>query len=354
MRLATIWTALALAVAPVTAQAQDAPAYDVDHVRALITAGQYNEAQTILDAAFEKNGRDPMIFNLAAQVAVLGSKNYARGVSEETAAITLDPNQAEFYYERGLFRQYDPDLWMNEDMDAARADFSKAIELRPDFPAAYRERVQGLFRLRHDCEDTYYPARNAAHDSPNEPEILYILGVCEVMFEGDDKAAIVALTSAIDNGLATERVYEYRGYTYSRLGKKDLARADYEKASSIDPNVDSVQENLARLKLAPKRGLMAPGEETSWGAQMRADYAKFNEEIDKANGWRTAGGDTLEEQCSNLDGWWVGLHNAQIPMNDMIAMSHSESEKADLLALVSKTAETEAKASELMRQNGCP
>jgi len=352
MRIAAICATIALALFSCPSQAQTVASYDAAHVRELISAGQFDTAQAILDAAFKSNRNDPELFNLAAQIRVLGHNDYENGVSEETAAITLDPTRADFYYERGLFRQYDPDLWMESDMGKALADFSKALELRPEFPAAAREQVEGLYRLHHDCADTYYPARNAARSNPKEAEIWYLVGVCE-LWKGDDKASVAGFNTAIANGLTTARTYEYRGYAYSRLGNKSLALADYQKAAALDPDVVAVKENLLRFKLAPKRGLMPPAEITSWAAQMRADWEEVTDNLAKADHWRTAGGATPQETCGNLSGWAAATHNAQNGLTRLIASSRRDSEKAELRDLLDRAEKTEATANQMMAQSAC-
>lgn len=49
-------------------------------------------------------------------------------------------------------------------------------------------------------------------------------------------------------GAKKSDIYQNRGYTYYKLGKKDLAIKDYEKAIELNPNSEILKEQLEYIK----------------------------------------------------------------------------------------------------------
>jgi len=70
-----------------------------------------------------------------------GVRQFDRAIAEYTTAITLKPEYAEAYNDRG-FAHY-----LKGDAEAAIADYTRAIELRPDYPKAYNNR--GVAYMAH-------------------------------------------------------------------------------------------------------------------------------------------------------------------------------------------------------------
>jgi tetratricopeptide (TPR) repeat protein len=60
---------------------------------------------------------------------------YDRAIADYTTAIQLRPDYAEAYNERGFA------YYLKGDAERAIADYTRAIELRPDYPKAYNSRV---------------------------------------------------------------------------------------------------------------------------------------------------------------------------------------------------------------------
>jgi tetratricopeptide (TPR) repeat protein/predicted aspartyl protease len=68
--------------------------------------------------------------------ASAGRHDYAAASADLTRAIALEPNNPDYYYERGRV------LWNNKEQPKAMADFDRAIELKPDFVLALMSRAQ--------------------------------------------------------------------------------------------------------------------------------------------------------------------------------------------------------------------
>ena len=62
--------------------------------------------------------------------------DYDNAIANYTKAIEQKPNYAEAYFKRG--RAY----WMKNDYDSAITDYTKAIEQKPDYAEAYSDRVR--------------------------------------------------------------------------------------------------------------------------------------------------------------------------------------------------------------------
>jgi tetratricopeptide (TPR) repeat protein len=63
-----------------------------------------------------------------------GARQYDRAIADYTTAIQLKPDYAEAYNDRGFA------YYLRGDAERAIADFTRAIELRPNYPKAYNSR----------------------------------------------------------------------------------------------------------------------------------------------------------------------------------------------------------------------
>jgi tetratricopeptide (TPR) repeat protein len=70
-----------------------------------------------------------------------GARQYDRAIADYTAAIQLKPDHAEAYNDRGFA------YYLKGDAERAIADYTRAIELRPNYPKAYNSR--GVAYMAH-------------------------------------------------------------------------------------------------------------------------------------------------------------------------------------------------------------
>jgi tetratricopeptide (TPR) repeat protein len=80
-------------------------------------------------------------FHLKRGEALSSAREYDRAIAEYTRAITLKPDYAEAYNDRGFA------YYLKGDGERAIADYTQAIALRPDYPKAYNSR--GVAYMSH-------------------------------------------------------------------------------------------------------------------------------------------------------------------------------------------------------------
>jgi len=119
----------------------------------------------------------------------LAAREYDKAISEYTRAIQLKPDFAEAYNNRAyaFYSKYDG-------TGNPLADLNRALELRPDFPHAYNTRG------------------------------------CVYMASGDPDKAIADFNRAIRLQPNYPRAYRNRANAFLRKGRIDLAIADFERA----------------------------------------------------------------------------------------------------------------------------
>ena len=125
-----------------------------------------------------------------------GTKDYNRAVVDATTAISLDRSNGYAFLQRGVAHSW------GTDRSATLSDFSQAVTLNSnDLPAQFS---RGHYRMRRGTEDDLRRSIN------------------------DFAAVIDAMPSIADAWLN-------RGVCHARLGRQDLALADYDRTIIIEP-----------------------------------------------------------------------------------------------------------------------
>ncbi len=134
----------------------------------------------------------------------------------------------------------------------AAADFSRAIELTPNFVLAYYMRAVSQYRMQSqnmvlgeatDAKSTReikFASLNKVLDdfdqviklSPNMPSAYYNKGTL-LIEQGDLTSAIALLTKAIELKPDFGEAYYNRGYAYMKLGNRSAGVADLSKAGEL-------------------------------------------------------------------------------------------------------------------------
>jgi tetratricopeptide (TPR) repeat protein len=138
------------------------------------------------------------------------------------------------------------------DFTGAIADFSRVIQLQPDFAAAYSNRALAHVQVEN------YEAALADIDQvleldPN-PEAYNHRGIIQAQM-GDTQAAIADFTQALDLAPAyTEALYN-RGMAYYTQANYPAAIADFTQALETSPNAASIygQRGLAHYAMGNRR-----------------------------------------------------------------------------------------------------
>jgi tetratricopeptide (TPR) repeat protein len=265
--------------------------------RALIylQVGNYAAAQADLDAASALRPDDPTIISQRGDLAVaLGDyetalaaynraialdsansthfsnragvyrilQNYAASIADFSRAIELDPLRSTAYtglaqvyeamgdyasaidaYSAGIAVQPDVLLLvgrgiahdMLDELDAALADFSRAIELDPDIAFSYAFRA-GIYRQQANYDAALRDVNRAIELDPTEATYIYDRARIYA-FSGDTDNALTDYTQAIElappDSIELHLYFFNRGLLYSNRGDTDKALADYTRAIEI-------------------------------------------------------------------------------------------------------------------------
>jgi tetratricopeptide (TPR) repeat protein len=164
---------------------------------------------------------------------------YEEAVAFHTAQLEQTPNDVDTLLNRGnaYFRQ--------GDMERAVADFTRALELRPD-AATYRRR--GLARVRLQALDAAIADYDEALKlSPHDVEALVNRGLAHAQ-KNDHAKAISDFTEALRTTPRDEAVLFNRANSYYVLRDYDRAIADYSEVSSATSRASC---NWSRTTSAP-------------------------------------------------------------------------------------------------------
>jgi eukaryotic-like serine/threonine-protein kinase len=118
-------------------------------------------------------------------------------------------------------------------IEAAIADYNKAIELDPNYVSAYRNRGSARYE-RGSLQGAVADFNKAIELDPKISSVYLGRGVARSRL-GDLNAAITDYTRSIELTPAHAPGYLYRGVTHYILGKLEAAIVDYNKAIELDP-----------------------------------------------------------------------------------------------------------------------
>ena len=172
--------------------------------------------------------------------ASYNSKNYDQAIAEFTKAIELSPQFEEAYNNRGVAK------FSKRDYSGAVADYTKAIESFPGYVIAHHNRGFALIeqgdyqRASADCtraleldpkDDYAYACRGRAY--------LKLGRLSEAL--ADAHRSLQLRPSDATNLLD-------RAYILEALGRREEAIADASRALSVDPTLERAKETLRRLQ----------------------------------------------------------------------------------------------------------
>lgn len=162
--------------------------------------------------------------------AYLGQSSQA--ISEFTKAIEIDPEFARAYYNRGRF------YYGSGQYSKAISDFNRTIELNPEYADAYFRRG-GAYYLLGEYDQALSDYSKAIELNPKNA-MAYVNRVSIYRKLGRYDQAVADLNKAIelnpDHNLELDYyIYNYRGLSYFGLGQYEQAVSDYTKAIELDP-----------------------------------------------------------------------------------------------------------------------
>jgi tetratricopeptide (TPR) repeat protein len=157
-----------------------------------------------------------------------------RAASALRAAVAAEPRYADAHYSLGAV------LRAKRDWDGAAAALRRAIALRPDLPAAHYTLAQVL-QLRGDDRDArahFEEAERLRHQAQLEQEAGVWTAVGTQKLDSED------LLGALDSFRRAATVFEayapahyQMGRTLERLGQRDAARGEFERARQLNPSL---------------------------------------------------------------------------------------------------------------------
>ncbi|WP_419547741.1 tetratricopeptide repeat protein [Microcystis sp.] len=172
-------------------------------------------------------------------VLYYNQQKYELALSDYSKAIDINPNYADAYNNRGNLYK---DL---QKYDLALSDYSKAIDINPNDALAYNNRGN-LYYNQQKYELALSDYSKAIDINPNLAEAYYNRGV---LYDDQRKydLALSDYSKAIDINPNYAMAYYNRGILYSDLQKYDLALSDYSKAIDINPNYANAYYNRGLL-----------------------------------------------------------------------------------------------------------
>jgi tetratricopeptide (TPR) repeat protein len=164
-----------------------------------------------------------------------GQRNEQRDVSNERRR-----QKANDYNDRGVM------LFHRRELAAAEAEFSKALDVRPDFAEAFNNLGLTLSDLgkREEAVESFKKAIDLA---PDAPEAYNNLG-CLYRVKKDYQQAVEFFNQAIAKREDYSLAYYNLGTAYEELEKFDLAIKAWEKVLTLQPTHEEARRKLASYR----------------------------------------------------------------------------------------------------------
>ena len=162
-------------------------------------------------------------------LAYVGKGELNKAIADFTKAIELEPDYAAAAYSNrgGAYRE-------KGEFDDAIADFTKAIELEPDCADTFSNRG-GAYRNKGEFDEAIADFTKAIDLEPDFTLAYYGLGLAY-----DDKGEIEKAIGNFDKAIELDpdyaEAYSDRGGAYARKGDFDIAIANYNKAIELNPD----------------------------------------------------------------------------------------------------------------------
>ncbi len=181
------------------------------------------------------------------------NRAYERAVQLISKAISINPNVAQAYYNRGIVLQ---ELKRFEE---AVASYDKAIALKPDYAEAYSNRGIALKELKR-LEKALASCEKAIALKPDFAEAYYNRGNALQELDRPEEALVSydkAITLSYDKAIALKpdfaEVYFNRGNALKELKRLDEALVSWDKAIALKPDFAEAYSNRGNALQELKR-----------------------------------------------------------------------------------------------------
>ena len=159
-------------------------------------------------------------------------------------AITLNPNNADAYHNRGVAYH------AKGDFDRAIEDYTEVIKRNSNYAIAYSNRGDA-YRNKDDYDRAIEDCSKAIGLNPDYAEAYYNRGIAYEN-KGDYDRAIINYTKAIDLNPNYANAYNNRGVTYEKKSDFDRAIEDYTQVINLKP--DFIIPYINRASVYDRKG----------------------------------------------------------------------------------------------------
>jgi tetratricopeptide (TPR) repeat protein len=189
------------------------------------------------------------------------------------------------------------------DLEGAIADFSRAITLAPDFALAYYDRGTARYS-KGDLDGAITDLTNAITLVPNHPAAYNNRGIVRDK-AGDINGAIADFDRAIALGPDLAEPFHNRGKVKFLKGDLEGAIADFDKAIALNPTyaVAYLGRGVARQTKGDLDGAVSDYDKHIALSKDPAEYARFFRNLAARQSKRTTNDDLAKQVVSWPDGW---------------------------------------------------
>ena len=177
---------------------------------------------------------------LNSGIAKINLKDYTGSIADYSKAIQLNPDYSLAYHNRGVAKYY------LEDYTGSIADYSKAIQLKPDDAEAYTNRGIAKSDLK-DYTGAIADYNKAIQLKPDDADAFLCRGSAKINLK-DYTGAIADYNKAIQLNPDDAIAYYGRGIAKSDLKDYTGAIADYNKAIQLKPDDADAYNNRGNAK----------------------------------------------------------------------------------------------------------
>ncbi|QLE54258.1 tetratricopeptide repeat-containing serine protease family protein [Nostoc sp. TCL26-01] len=215
----------------------------------------------------------------AGDFYIQGGDKYKKGdykgaIADYTKAISLNPQYANAYLNRGAVR------YELGDKQGAIADFNQALKINPNFDLAYYNRGNARYELG-DKQGAIADYNQALKINPNLAKAYINRGNARYEL-GDKQGAIADFNSALKINPNFDLAYYNRGNARYELGDKQGAIADFNQALKINPNLVEAygKRGVARYELGDKQGAIADLQKAAELFQQQGKTQSYQEALE--------------------------------------------------------------------------
>jgi protein O-GlcNAc transferase len=217
---------------------------------AFLQQGRLAEAERIFGEILQRAPNHFGALNLLGMIACQ-NRAYERAVQFISKAISVNPNVAQAYYNRGIALQ------ALQRFNEALVSYNKAIALKPDHAEAYSNRGIVLGELRRleealaSCEKAIALKRDFAQAYYNRGNVLQELQRFEEALASYDKTIALSQAAALHPAFA--EVHFNRGNALNALKRRDEALASLDRAIALKADFAEAYSNRGNILQELKR-----------------------------------------------------------------------------------------------------